>query len=56
MTGFGVIASFVLFLGGILLMGNAFLVPEWGGVIFFGGILAISASLAVGFHLLPKSE
>ncbi|MCJ1696956.1 MULTISPECIES: hypothetical protein [Rathayibacter] len=56
MTGLGVILSFALFLGGILLLGNAFLFPALGGFIFFGGILAISLSLGVAFHILPKSQ
>jgi len=56
MTGLGVVLSFVLFLGGILILGNAFLVPEFGGVIFFTGILMVSASLGLAFHLLPKSQ
>ncbi|SMH49439.1 hypothetical protein SAMN06295885_3313 [Rathayibacter oskolensis] len=56
MTGLGVVLSFVLFLGGILALGNAFLWPDLGGFIFFAGILMISGSLALGFHILPKSQ
>jgi len=56
MTGLGVVLSFVLFLGGILVMGNAFLLPDIGGFLFFGGILMVSASLALAFHILPKSQ
>ncbi|MBO0983199.1 hypothetical protein NB037_16220 [Rathayibacter sp. ZW T2_19] len=56
MTGLGVVLAFALFLGGILALGNAFLFPELAGFIFFGGIAAISLSLAVAFHILPKSQ
>lgn len=56
MTGLGVVLSFVLFLGGILVLGNSFLVPNIAGFLFFGGIVLISGSLAIAFHALPKAE
>ncbi|WP_181127412.1 hypothetical protein [Rathayibacter sp. AY1F9] len=56
MTGLGVLLSFVLFLGGILVLGNSFLLPDIAGFLFVGGILMISGSLAVAFHVLPKSQ
>ncbi|MHC2187252.1 MULTISPECIES: hypothetical protein [Rathayibacter] len=56
MTGLGVVLSFVLFLGGILVLGNSFLLPDIAGFLFFGGIVMISGSLAVAFHVLPKSQ
>ncbi|MBF4461037.1 MULTISPECIES: hypothetical protein [unclassified Rathayibacter] len=56
MTGLGVVLSLVLFLGGILVLGNSFLLPDIAGFLFFGGIVMISLSLAVAFHLLPKSQ
>ncbi|QOD09449.1 hypothetical protein [Rathayibacter toxicus] len=55
MTGLGLVLSFVLFLGGILVLGNSFLLPDIAGVIFFAGITMIAASLAVAFHILPKA-
>jgi hypothetical protein len=56
MTGLGVVLSLVLFLGGILVLGNSFLLPDIAGFLFVGGILMISGSLAVAFHVLPKSQ
>lgn len=56
MTGLGLIATLVLFVGGILMLGNAFLIPSAAAFIFVGGIIAISISLAIAFHILPKTE
>lgn len=56
MTALGFLASIVLFVGGILMMGNAWLVPDIEAVVFVGGILAISASLAICFHVMPRTR
>lgn len=50
---FAFLVSFLLFVGGILLMGFAFSFgAEWHVLAFAGGIAAISVSLMVPFHLL----
>lgn len=48
------IVAMVLFVGGILLMGYAFELTEGMAIMFFGGILAVSLSIAIPFHLLGK--
>jgi hypothetical protein len=51
MKYFAYVISMVLFVGGILLFGYAFQVPDFQAVVFVGGILAISLSLFLPFHL-----
>lgn len=50
------IVSFVLFLGGLLLMGYSFVVPGFEAAVFFGGIIAISLSFGLPIHLLTKVD
>ena len=45
------IASFALFALSFMLDGGA-----WQAATFFAGILAVSASLAVPFHVLQRTE
>ena len=40
----------LLFLGGFYLFGAAFTVDAWQGLIFTGGILAVSLALALCLH------
>lgn len=40
----------VLFLGGFYLFGAAFTAEAWQGLIFTGGILAVSLAVALLFH------
>lgn len=54
---FAFLISFVLFVGGILLFGQAFAVgPEWHTLVFASGIAAISVSLMIPFHLLERLD
>ena len=55
-TGIAVIISFVLFLGGIVVLGYATTLPAWQGLVFFGGIVSIALSIAIPVHLLPKLD
>ncbi len=55
-TGIAVIISFVLFLGGIVVLGYATTLPAWQGLVFFGGIVCIALSIAIPVHLLPKLD
>jgi len=45
----------VLFLGGFFLFGAAFNAEAWQGLIFSGGILAVSLAVALLFHTQRKS-
>ena len=47
---FKFIVFLVLFLGGIVLLGIAHELPAWQPVVFAGGILAVSLSIAVIIH------
>jgi hypothetical protein len=55
-TGIAVIVSFVLFLGGIVILGYATVLPAWQGLTFFGGIVCIALSIAIPVHVLPKLD
>ncbi|WP_197059313.1 hypothetical protein [Cryobacterium sp. MLB-32] len=46
------IIAFAIFVLGIWLFGFAFTAPALQGAIFISGILAISVSLAIPFHIL----
>lgn len=50
------IVSFVLFLGGLLLMGYSFVIPGLEAAVFFAGIIAISLSFGLPIHLLTKVD
>ncbi|WP_431277942.1 hypothetical protein [Leifsonia poae] len=52
-TGIALIISFVLFLGGLLLMGIAVELPAWQALVFFSGIVAVALSFAIPIHVLP---
>jgi len=45
-----------LFVAGIVIMGYAFDATQFQGPIFFGGILAVSAGVAVPFHVLKRID
>jgi hypothetical protein len=53
---FAFVIAMVLFVGGMLLMGFAFRLTEGMAIMFFGGIIAVSLSLAIPFHLLGKQS
>lgn len=49
--------ALAFFVGSFFLFGYAFSVPEaWAGTLFFGGILSVCVSLAIPFHLLPRTD
>lgn len=50
------VIALALFVGGMLLMGYAFTLTEGMAIMFFGGIVAVSLSLAIPFHLLGKQS
>jgi hypothetical protein len=57
MKVFVFLVAFAFFVGGFLLFGYAFAVPEaWGGLVFFSGILAVVVSLAIPIHLLSRTD
>ncbi len=50
------LVSLLIFLGSLVLMGYSFGVDGLGGALFFGGILGVSISFAIPFHLLEKFD
>lgn len=50
------IVSFVLFLGGLFAMGNAFDVVGAEGFVFFGGILLVCISIMIPAHVMQKFD
>jgi hypothetical protein len=50
------IIALAFFIGGMLLMGYAFTLTAGMAIMFFGGIIAVSLSLAIPFHLLGKQS
>ncbi len=57
MKVFAFLVALAFFVGSFLLFGYAFAVgPGWDYVLFFGGIAAVSISLAIPFHLLEKFD
>ena len=57
MKVFAFLVSLALFLGGFALFGYSFAFPpEWHGWAFGGGIIAVSLSLAIPFHLLERFD
>ncbi len=51
-----VIVSFVLFVGGIVILGYATGLPSWQGLVFFSGIVCIALSIAIPVHILPMFD
>ncbi len=58
MKVFVFLVAFVLFLGSFALFGYAFTFDNgfWQAAMFFAGIVAVSLSLAIPFHLLQRTE
>lgn len=48
--------AMVLFVGGMISMGYAFEPDAAHFELFFGGVLAISLSLAIPFHILKRID
>ncbi|MGC5221615.1 hypothetical protein ACPW96_03330 [Micromonospora sp. DT81.3] len=55
-TGIAYTLALILLLGGMWLVGFAFSLPALQGLVFIGGILAISLALAVPVHLLTRAK
>jgi hypothetical protein len=56
MNVFGFVIAFVIFVAGLVLFGFAFTVPSFEAVMFVGGIILVSISLAIPFHILGHGE
>lgn len=57
MKVFAFLVSLALFLGGLALFGYAFTFGEdLHAIVFFGGVLAVSLSLMIPFHLLERLD
>lgn len=50
------IIAIALFIGGLLLMGYSFYAVGFQGVVFFSGILAVSAAIALPVHVLKRID
>lgn len=50
------IVSFVLFLGGMVIMGYASEAAGWEALAFFSGIICIALAFAIPVHVLGKTE
>lgn len=48
--------SLTLFVGGIYLIGEAWSIPQWEGVVFFGGILGVTLSFFIPFVVVPRLD
>ena len=48
--------SFVIFIGGLVMMGYSFEMPGYELVMFLGGILAVSLAVAIPAHFLKWLE
>jgi hypothetical protein len=56
MNVIALIVSFVLFLGGLALMGFAAEFIGWQGVTFIGGVLCIALSIGLPVHVLTRLD
>ncbi len=56
MNGIAFVVALVLFVGGIVLFAYADQVPGFEAFVFFGGIVAISLSVAIPFHLMKRVD
>ncbi|MGV8969475.1 MAG: hypothetical protein ACOH1J_03400 [Microbacteriaceae bacterium] len=56
MNVFAFLVSFVLFIGGIVILGYSFSVEGWELVVFFAGILISSLGVAIPVHLLKRID
>ncbi len=50
------VISLVAFVLGLYVMGSAFYVPGFEGVVFIGGILLSSLGLAIPVHVLKRVD
>jgi cytochrome c biogenesis protein CcdA len=52
----GFIISFVLFVGGIYIMGEAFYVEGLESLVFIGGILVSTIGAAIPIHIMKRID
>lgn len=50
------VIGFILFVGGIVLFGYAWDGTSFDGIMFTGGLLAVSLGVAVPYHLLKRVD
>ena len=50
------VIGFILFVGGIVLFGYAWDGASFDGIMFTGGLLAISLGVAIPYHLLKRVD
>jgi len=50
------VVAMVLLLGGMFMVGFAFSLEAWQGLVFIGGILLISLALAISPHFMPRAK
>lgn len=50
------IAALVFFIGGLYLFALAFQAVGFEAIVFFAGIIAVSISLAIPFHVLNRVD
>jgi len=50
------IIAFAIFVAGLVLFGFAFTVPSFEAIMFVGGVVLVSISIAIPFHVLGHGE
>lgn len=50
------VLSFIIFAGGIVLMGYSFEIEGFELIAFLGGILAVSVAVAIPAHVLKRTD
>ncbi|MBH0053892.1 MULTISPECIES: hypothetical protein [unclassified Salinibacterium] len=56
MNIFGFVISFVLFVGGIYMMGEAFYVEGLESVVFIGGLLVTTLGVFIPIHVMKRVD
>lgn len=56
MNIFGFVISFVLFVGGIYMMGEAFYVEGFESVVFIGGLLVTTLGVFIPIHVMKRVD
>lgn len=56
MNGIAFTVALVLFVGGIALFGIAFNAVGFEAIVFVLGIIAVSVSIAIPFHVLKRTD
>ena len=56
MNVFAFVIAIALFIGGLALFAYSFYAVGFEGIMFFGGILAVSAAIALPVHVLKRID